>query len=146
MFTAAKLKMTEIRVFIDPIISMASLQIVMTNGWSERESSKVGEQRVKPNKCIKIAKDKHVSRVGVQYIDGEIYGITVENDEGESDTISTSRRGKWFYMRLKKENELTGFYGYTRYYRETDFTTIAALGIVTQSRNKWNIRPLSLLI
>ena len=136
MIRGAELKMTEIRVAIDPIISMASLQIVMSDGSNERESSKVGEQRIKPTKCIKIAKDEHVSRVGVQYYDGEIFGITVENAEGESDTISTSRRGKWFYMRLKKENELTGFHGYTRYYRETDFTTIAALGIVTQSRNK----------
>ena len=95
------MKLTEIRVFIDPIISMSLLQIVMSDGHNERLSQKIGEQRIKHNNCIEIAEDERVDTVSVKYFDGEIFGLSVTKEDGSKSKIETSSQGKWFDTKIK---------------------------------------------
>ena len=60
--------MSEIRVYIDPIISMTSLQMVLKLGEEEITASRIGNgPKLGACKTIKLEKNDIVKQFGVKY-------------------------------------------------------------------------------
>ena len=125
------LRVSSISVCLDPVVSLMSLQIEVTDGEKSAKSAVYGDGR-KPNCSIQFNREEVIQSVGIKYFDGEIFGIRCELADGTVKAVETGRgsdKYKW-YTRQLKGRKLVGFHGHTRYYSSSKVTNIVCLGLI----------------